>query len=76
MLFGDEILGTVLACRPRSDLTRVGFGDAAFVLELGRELGAAQLEGIQLRRACDGAVLRRSEATTVAGAAEASSCAA
>lgn len=76
VLFGDEILGTVLACRPRSDLTRVGFGDAAFVLELGRELGAAQLEGIQLRRACDGAVLRRSEATTVAGAAEASSCAA
>ncbi|HWL58392.1 MAG TPA: Hint domain-containing protein [Paracoccus sp. (in: a-proteobacteria)] len=63
VVLGSEVLGTVLACLPRPDLAKVEFGDAAFLFEAGRALSADEMSLIQLRRASDGAVLRRSLAT-------------
>lgn len=63
VVLGDEVLGTVLACRARHDLETAGFGDVAFVLDLNRMLTSDEIEAIYLRRSGDGARLRRSERT-------------
>ncbi|MDS9469416.1 Hint domain-containing protein [Paracoccus sp. MBLB3053] len=62
---GDEVLGTVLACRPRHDLAAAKLGDVAFVFELPRKLTEAEAAALQLRRVGDGAPLPRSAATII-----------
>jgi hypothetical protein len=62
-VLGDRVLGTVLASRRREDLARAGLGDVAFVFEAGLSLSPQDMDAIQLRRASDGAVLRRTAAT-------------
>ncbi|MRX51157.1 tRNA methyltransferase [Paracoccus sp. S-4012] len=66
-VLGDEVLGTVLACRSRHDLTKAGFGDVAFTFEANRTLTPAEMDTIQLRRINDRAVLRRSGKTKLVG---------
>ena len=63
IVIGNEVLGTVLACLPRADLAKVDFGDAAFSFEARRALSAEEMAMVELRRASDGSVLKRSSGT-------------
>ncbi|HRO14870.1 MAG TPA: hypothetical protein PLL33_07480 [Paracoccus sp. (in: a-proteobacteria)] len=66
VLLGEEVLGTVLACRRRRDLEKAGLGDVAFVFEANRPLSADEIETIHLRRINDRAPLCRSDQTRIA----------
>ncbi|WP_112872874.1 Hint domain-containing protein [Paracoccus endophyticus] len=66
VVLGDEVLGAVLACRPRTDLEKAGLGDVAFVFDANRTLASEEIGALYLRRAGDGARLKQSEGTKFA----------
>lgn len=63
VMIGEQVLGTVLACRPRRDLEKVGFGDVAFTFDANRVIQPCEVEALQIRRIRDGSVIRTSERT-------------
>ena len=66
VVLGDEVLGAVLACRPRTDLEKAGLGDVAFVFDANRRLASEEIGALYLRRAGGGARLKQSEGTKFA----------
>lgn len=56
---GDAVLGTLVACRPRRDLTEAGLGQCAFVFDCGRSLTREDALRLQLCRIEDGAPLSK-----------------
>lgn len=60
---GDEVLGTVLACRSRTDLANVGFGDVAFLFDANRPFEAHEADMLAIRRLRDGSTIRVSDRT-------------
>lgn len=60
---GDMVLGTALACHYRGDLAaaRLGRGHCMFSFSVADHIGTGE-EAIIVRRACDGAILPRTDA--------------
>lgn len=56
---GDEVLGSLVACRPRRDLTDASLGHCAFVFDCGRSLTREDALQLQLCRIEDGAPLSK-----------------
>lgn len=65
---GDEVLGTVVACRPRRDLTEASLGQCAFVFDCGRILTRDDAIRLRLCRIEDGAPLSKDNTRLPAGA--------
>lgn len=63
VVIGEEVLGTVLACRHRADLDKVGFGDVAFSFDANRPIEAHEAGSIEIRRTRDGSTIRVSDRT-------------
>nr|WP_318272799.1 Hint domain-containing protein [Paracoccus saliphilus] len=56
---GDEVLGTLVACRPRRDMTEAGLGQCAFFFDCGRRLTRQEAIQLQLCRMEDGSPLSK-----------------